>query len=163
MSATSTHANAALIERFYTAFTQLDAETMASCYHPDVRFSDPAFIDLQGQQASDMWRMLCARAADFSLEFKVLDADAQQGSAQWVARYQFSKTGNQVVNRIAAEFRFKDGLIIEHRDRFNLWRWSAQALGIKGLLLGWLPPVQKAISAQAMVGLKQWQAQQGRG
>jgi hypothetical protein len=30
----------------------------------------------------------------------------------------------------------KEGLIIEHRDHFELWRWSRQALGLKGLLLG---------------------------
>ncbi len=154
------HPNAHLIQRFYSAFQQCDSHSMAACYHPQVRFSDPAFQGLQGQAAADMWHMLCARAEDFSLTFEVLQADSQQGRARWVASYRFSQTGRRVVNHIEAEFRFADGLIIEHRDHFNLWRWSAQALGLKGLLLGWLPPVQKAISTKAMAGLAQWQRAQ---
>jgi ketosteroid isomerase-like protein len=63
------HPNAELISRFYQAFQQLDADTMASCYTEDVRFSDPVFTDLRGVDAGDMWRMLCTKAQGFSLSF----------------------------------------------------------------------------------------------
>lgn len=151
------NANAELITRFYQAFARKDAEAMAACYAADVQFSDAVFIGLKGAQASDMWRMLCSRAQDFSLSFSAVEADAQRGSAQWTAQYTFSATGRTVVNQIRAEFVFKDGLIIEHRDHFDLWRWSRQALGLKGVLLGWLPPVQAAIRAQARQGLAAFQ------
>ena len=152
------HPNAELISRFYQAFQQLDAETMAACYAEDVQFSDPAFNDLRGRDAGDMWRMLTARAQNFSLTFDSVQADDEQGSARWVATYLFSKTGNTVVNHIQANFRFVDGKIVEHRDSFDLWRWARQALGTKGLLLGWTPLVQGAIRKQAMAGLHAWQA-----
>ena len=152
------NANAALISRFYQAFARQDAEAMAACYAPNVQFSDAVFIDLKGAEASDMWRMLCSRAADFSLSFSAVEADEQRGTARWTARYTFSATGRTVVNEIRAEFVFKDGLIVEHRDHFDLWRWSRQALGLKGLLLGWLPPVQAAIRRQARHGLDIFQA-----
>ena len=152
------HPNAELIDRFYQAFQQLDAETMAACYAEDVQFSDPAFNDLRGRDAGDMWRMLTARAQNFSLTFDSVQADDEQGSARWVATYLFSKTGNTVVNHIQANFRFVDGKIVEHRDSFDLWRWARQALGTKGLLLGWTPLVQGAIRKQAMAGLRAWQA-----
>ncbi|MDH1732485.1 nuclear transport factor 2 family protein [Pseudomonas chengduensis] len=150
------HANAELIQRFYSAFQRLDAETMAGCYAEDVRFSDPVFVDLQGAEAGDMWRMLCSRAEDFSLTFDSVHADDHAGSARWVASYRFSATGRQVVNHIQARFVFRDGLIVEHRDHFDLWRWARQALGGKGLLLGWAPPVQAAIRRQAARGLAQF-------
>lgn len=152
------HPNAELITRFYQAFQELDAQTMAACYSADVQFSDPVFTDLRGSDAADMWRMLAARAQNFSLTFDGVQADDQQGSARWVATYLFSKTGRTVVNRIQARFRFADGKIVEHRDHFDLWRWSRQALGNKGLLLGWTPLVQGAIRKQAMAGLHAWQA-----
>jgi ketosteroid isomerase-like protein len=152
------NANAALISRFYQAFARQDAEAMAACYAPNVQFSDAVFIDLKGAEASDMWRMLCSRAADFSLSFSDVEADEQRGTARWTAHYTFSATGRTVVNEIRAEFVFKDGLIVEHRDHFDLWRWSRQALGLKGLLLGWLPPVQAAIRRQARQGLASYQA-----
>ncbi|MBV8634864.1 MAG: nuclear transport factor 2 family protein, partial [Burkholderiaceae bacterium] len=81
------HPNAELITKFYTAFQKLDAETMASCYAPDVHFSDPVFTSLHGAEASDMWRMLASRAKDFSLVFDGVEADEQTGKAHWVATY----------------------------------------------------------------------------
>ncbi len=75
------HANAELIRHFYTAFQQLDAESMAACYTEDVHFRDPAFGELHGREAADMWRMLCQRAKDFSLTFDGITADDQRGTA----------------------------------------------------------------------------------
>lgn len=154
------HPNAALIHRFYTAFSKLDAETMAACYADNVVFSDPAFPHLAGKDAGDMWRMLTSRASDFSLVFDGVQADDRQGSAHWVASYTFSQTGNQVVNDISASFEFKDGKIIQHTDRFDLWKWARQALGLKGALLGWTPFVKNAIRQQAAKGLAIYQKKQ---
>ncbi|MEN0105642.1 MAG: nuclear transport factor 2 family protein [Pseudomonas sp.] len=152
------HPNAELITRFYQAFQRQDAEAMAACYADDVRFSDPVFTDLKGTEAGDMWRMLTSRAQNFSLEFSNVQADDRSGSAQWVATYLFSGTGRMVVNRIQASFVFRDGKIVEHHDRFDLWKWSAQALGAKGALLGWTPLVQGAIRKQAAKGLAGFRA-----
>lgn len=151
-------ANHALITRFYQAFQQLDAQAMAACYTDDVLFSDPVFGQLRGQDAVDMWRMLTSRAKDFTLTFDQVQADAQRGSAHWVATYVFSQTGAIVVNDIQARFVFRDGKICEHHDHFDVWRWSRQALGTKGVLLGWTPLVKNAIRAQAEKGLKAFQA-----
>lgn len=151
-------ANSALITRFYEAFAQLDAEAMIACYTDDVLFSDPVFDELRGRQAGDMWRMLTSRAKDFSVVFDQVRADDRSGSAHWVATYLFSQTGNVVINDIQARFVFRDGKICEHHDHFDLWRWSRQALGFKGLLLGWTPLVRNAVRAQALKGLKAFQA-----
>jgi ketosteroid isomerase-like protein len=150
--------NAALISRFYEAFNRLDAEAMAACYAEDVLFSDPVFGELRGRQAGDMWRMLTSRAKEFSIRFDSVRADDHSGRAHWMATYLFSQTGRTVVNDIQARFVFRDGKIAEHHDHFDLWRWSRQALGTKGLLLGWTPFVQQAIRAQAHKGLKAFQA-----
>lgn len=147
-----------LIARFYEAFQRLDAEAMSACYTDDVLFSDPVFGELRGQNATDMWRMLTSRAKDFTLTFDQVQADAQRGSAHWVATYEFGQTGAIVINDIQARFVFRDGKICEHHDHFDLWRWSRQALGAKGLLLGWTPLVKNAIRAQAHKGLKAFQA-----
>ena len=152
------HPNAELIDRFYQAFQKLDAEAMAACYAEQVQFSDPAFRDLRGRDAGDMWRMLTTRAKDFSLVFDQVRSDDTGGSAHWVATYLFSATGNTVVNDIQARFVFRDGKICEHHDHFDLWRWARQALGAKGLLLGWTPLVKNAVRAQANKGLKVFQS-----
>lgn len=148
--------NAALIERFYRAFANRDAAGMAACYHADARFSDPAFPNLSGADIGAMWAMLCARAQEFSLEFSGVHADGDRGRAHWEPRYRFARTGRMVHNIIDAEFRFQDGLIIEHRDRFSFWRWARQALGPAGLVLGWTPFLRGKVQAEAAKGLAMW-------
>ncbi len=147
-------AHTALIDRFYCSFQKLDHTGMIPCYHPDVSFSDPVFTSLQGWKAGAMWRMLCDRAQDFSLRYDGVEANDQSGRAHWVATYTFGATGNKVVNDIQARFTFKDGLIISHTDRFDLYKWTRMALGAKGTLLGWLPPIKNAVRKQAAGGLK---------
>ncbi len=125
-----------LIETFYTGLSELDADKMASCYHEDIVFEDPGFGKLKGDRAKGMWRMLCKNARDFRVEFSQVEANDQKGSAHWEAWYTFSKTGRPVHNIIDAQFEFKNGKIIKHTDYFNLHKWSSQAMGWKGKLLG---------------------------
>jgi ketosteroid isomerase-like protein len=152
------HPNAQLLERLYTSFHNRDAETMVASYHPDAVFSDPVFTELRGKQVGAMWRMLATRAKDLKIEFRDIHADDETGRAHWEAYYTFSETGRRVHNVVDATFRFQGGKIVRHDDRFDLWRWSAMALGLKGRLLGWLPPVQNAIRAKAARGLDQFSA-----
>lgn len=127
-----------LVETFYLAFKNLDAETMVSCYHDDIIFNDPAFGTLKGEQAKNMWRMLCEsqKGKNFRVDSSNIICNNNRGSAHWEAYYNFSKTGRKVHNIIEAEFEFKDGKIINHIDRFDLHKWAKQAMGFKGLLLG---------------------------
>jgi uncharacterized protein YndB with AHSA1/START domain/ketosteroid isomerase-like protein len=141
--------NRELIERLYGAMDRGDGEAMAACYRPDARFHDPAFGELTGEQAGDMWRMLTSRATDLEVDLREHDADEATGRAHWVARYTFTATGRPVVNDIQARFRFRDGRIAEHLDRFSFWRWSRQALGPAGLLLGWTPLLRAATRRRA--------------
>lgn len=141
-----------LIHTFYTAFQSRNHVAMIACYHPDVHFSDPVFTGLHGLQANAMWHMLCERGQDLQISFDGIQADGQSGRADWQATYTFS-TGRPVHNIIQAAFHFQDGLIIRHHDRFDLWRWTRQALGPAGLLLGWTPMVQKRVRETAVASL----------
>jgi len=127
-----------LLETFYSAFKNQDAESMVACYHDDIVFEDPAFGILKGERAKNMWRMLIAsqKGKEFKVDYSDIQSGVDMGSAKWEAHYDFSKTGRPVHNKITANFEFKDGKIIKHTDDFNLHKWSKQALGIKGLLLG---------------------------
>lgn len=141
--------NEKIIENFYTAFQKLDAEAMIACYHPDVHFSDPVFPNLPALEAGAMWKMLCSQAKNFELTFADIQADEQTGKAHWEAFYDFSATGRRVHNIINAAFEFQDGKIIKHTDTFDFWKWSSQALGPVGLLLGWTPMLRRKVQKQA--------------
>ena len=143
------------ITKFYNAFANGNAKEMCECYHPNVKFRDPAFGLLNGKEVCQMWEMLIKRSkGSLKIEFSEVEANEYMGSARWIASYRFSKTNRKVVNTIAAKFHFQDGLIIKHTDDFDIWKWSKQALGIKGLLLGWTGYMQKKIQEQARKSLK---------
>lgn len=153
--------NQQIIEEFYAGFASHHAETMTSCYHPDIVFNDPAFGTLHGKDAVDMWHMLMEKSkGNIEIEFSDVKANEVSGSARWVATYVFSKTNRKVTNHIHATFEFKDGLIIRHTDHFDLWKWSAQALGFSGLLLGWSGFMQQKIRKQALQSLRHYQSKQ---
>lgn len=145
-------------ERFYSAFAKRDGDTMAACYAPTCEFSDPVFVGLLDDEVRDMWRMLTERAQDFSLEYKILNADEQTACVLWVARYRVSTTGNQVINHVNTLMKFEKGLIKRQKDTFDLYKWASQALGLLGKLLGWSSMVQNGIRESAREGLSQWRA-----
>jgi len=130
------HPNEELIERFYSAFARRDGATMAACYAPTARFTDPVFTDLEGNEPGAMWEMLTGRAKDLEVQLSEKQATDGRGSAHWLADYTFS-TGRRVHNDVHAEFRFEHGLIVSHEDTFSFYAWARQALGPAGLALGW--------------------------
>lgn len=149
--------NEKLIRNFYEAFARRDADAMVSNYHDEIEFSDPAFGALKGEDAKNMWRMLIERGkGNLKIDFANVRADGEKGSADWTADYLFSKTGRQVHNEVRAEFEFKDGKIFRHRDDFDFWNWSKQALGIIGSLLGWSSFMQNKIRQTARESLDEF-------
>lgn len=154
-----TMTNTQLIENFYQSFSKAHAEGMIQCYHTNIQFQDPAFDILHGDEARNMWRMLIASSkGNIKITFSDVQANETTGSAKWVAEYIFSQTGRKVINRISATFRFQDGKIIQHTDVFDMWKWSRQALGWKGLLLGWTGFMKKQIQARTRGLLRKFSA-----
>ena len=150
------HPHAELIQKFYSAFAERDHAAMIECYHDDIVFSDPVFPELKGKSAGAMWAMLCIQAISLKIESSGIDADDQSGKAHWDAWYPFSATKRDVLNKIDASFEFKDGKIIKHTDYFDFWRWSRQALGLPGYLLGWSGFLQNTVRKQAGGNLKKF-------
>ena len=149
--------NAQIIERFYSAFQKLDYATMQSCYSDDIIFNDPAFGILEGPEAKAMWEMLCKNAKNFALSFSNIQLlDEEYATCDWVANYVFSKTGRKVTNKIKAHIRLQDGMIIEHTDQFDIWKWSRQALGLPGILLGWSGYMKNKIRHNARKSLEKF-------
>jgi ketosteroid isomerase-like protein len=147
-----------VISRLYEAFAVRDHVGMARCYTPDAQFSDPVFTDLRGTQVAAMWRMLCQRATDLRITYSGVSADGNSGSAHWEAWYTYSATGRPVHNVIEAAFTFRDGRIATHRDHFDLYRWTRQALGTTGVLLGWTPFLRSAVRRKAALALVRFSA-----
>jgi ketosteroid isomerase-like protein len=158
-----------LIKEFYTCFQQRNWKGMVDCYGEDIIFYDPVFENLEGCEVHAMWEMLLSRAKDLTLDFGDIsieesagDGTDKYGGCRWVATYTFTATGRKVVNRVKARFAFSEGKIVEHQDEFNLWKWSGQALGWTGFLLGGTSLMQNKIRRNARKSLDKFMEAQGR-
>lgn len=152
------------IENLYGAFARLDADGMDACYAQDAQFDDEVF-SLRGKlEVMGMWRMLCegvqAKGRDvWKLEVSQVAAEGATGQAHWDAYYRFSATGRMVHNSINARFEFDDaGRIRRHKDSFDFWNWSRQALGAPGVLLGWSPFLRNKVRGTANANLQRFLA-----
>ena len=161
------HPNQATLEKLYSAFALLDADTMATCYAADAAFDDEAFSLRGREQVVGMWRMLCettkAKApGDWKVIYSGVEANDKTGKAHWEADYRFSATNRLVHNSIDGVFEFNDqGLITRHHDSFNFWSWARQALGAPGLLLGWTPFLRQKVRTTAAANLQKFMASRG--
>ncbi len=150
--------NKELIQKFYTAFSDGDSDSMIACYHEDVVFEDPAFGELNGDKAKSMWKMLVGRRkeSETTISFNVLN----DHHAEWVAQYKYGPNKRPVTNKISSKFEFQDAKIIHHTDYFSLWKWTRQALGTSGFLLGWSTFMRKKIQATTNKLLAKYMMQQ---
>ncbi len=142
--------NYILIESFYTAFADADGEGMIKCYDSNALFNDPVFGTLRGDAIFTMWRMLIKRSnGNIDIKFGEITTDGDEASVDWVASYPYGPKARRVINFVHAEFVIRDGKIIEHRDDFDLWQWSRQALGFTGTILGWSGFIKNKIRQNA--------------
>lgn len=145
--------NEQLITSFYQAFQKKDYKTMQDCYANNALFNDEVFVNLDANQVRSMWEMLITRGRDLTLEFSNVGATENEGHAEWIATYTFSATGKKVINKVKANFVFEKGKIVKHTDQFSFYKWASQALGISGILLGWMPFLKNKVRTQAMKNL----------
>ena len=149
-----------ILNSFYKAFAQGNTEQMLSHYHPEATFKDPAFGELSEEEVKAMWTMLMERAkGNLKIEHEILEANETSGKVLWQAKYVYGKNKRPVHNKIKANIQIKDGLIIRHVDEFNLWKWSKQALGMSGLLLGWSSFLKNKIQSGAKISLAKFMNQ----
>ena len=145
--------NQQLITNFYSSFQNKDYKGMQECYADNATFSDEVFVNLNASQVKAMWEMLCVKGKDLRLDFKNVQTNGALGSVEWIAYYTFSGSGRKVVNNVKASFVFENGKIIKHTDVFQFYKWSRQALGITGALLGWTDFFKEKVRLGAMKNL----------
>lgn len=105
--------------------------------------------------------MLLTGSKDLTLDFKDVHETGDTVTCTWNAYYTFSRTGRKVHNIISTSMKFRDGKIIDQTDRFDIWRWSRQALGFSGWLLGWTPVIANKVQGTARRGLDKFMLSKG--
>ncbi len=135
-----------IITEFYNNFSEGNAQGMTQYYHKDIVFNDPIFGTLKKERAFKMWEMLLSKKSEHTtISFDNIIEKEGFITVNWTATYLFGPQQRKVVNNVLATFRFQENKIIEHSDSFDLWKWTRQALGTSGYLMGWSSFMQKKI------------------
>ncbi|AXT51904.1 nuclear transport factor 2 family protein [Aquimarina sp. BL5] len=145
-----------LVNTFYTALSDHDAEKMVSLYHDEIVFKDPIFGELKGQTAKKMWYWLLENGPDMRIKYSNVKGNDSTGSAYWEARYTFGLEKKPVINKVKANFEFENGKIIKHTDDFSLHRWAAQSMGWKGKIMGGTIYFKKKLQFKSRTMLKNY-------
>ena len=146
-----------ILNDFYNAFGEGNKERMLRHYHPDATFQDPAFGKLKGKEVLAMWSMLIEKSkGELEIAHRIIESDQSSGKVIWEAKYNYGKSRRKVHNIITADITLQDDKIIKHVDEFNLWKWSGQALGLPGKLLGWSSYLQNKIQRGAKKSLAEY-------
>ena len=133
---------------------------MVACYAPDAHVLRSGVPASRRRGRRPRCGGCSARAARISRvvasDIEADDADRPRALGRDV--HVFGDRAPRREPRSTRRSRFATAGSSRHVDRFDLWRWLRQALGRKGALLGWLPPVQRAVRAQAAKALADWRA-----
>ncbi|KAG8936469.1 hypothetical protein FRC02_001887 [Tulasnella sp. 418] len=130
-----------VVQKYLTAYTQLDYATMESLTTDNFVFEDPAFPHLEGEHARGMFKMFIQGAPKTGAKFTVVEVNSSEDdpshkvTAKYDASYNFE--GRPVVNHMSSVFLVNnDGKIEKQVDTFDFSAWASQALGIIGMLFG---------------------------
>jgi hypothetical protein len=152
--------NLGTIQRFYTAFQQLDAAGMNSCYAADIMYSDPVYGLLRGEEVHALWEMTCRDVKDFSLRFSNITSDDDEYyTCDWQMTYLYPPTGRRVVSNGKAYMQLNNGVIAGHSDGYKYYRWCRQAYGLTGLVFGWSGFMHKRVRRAAIRRLNRFMEQ----
>lgn len=130
--------NKEIVERFYSAFSELDFPTLSSCLSENIIYHDPIFGLLEGEPVFYLWQMKCERLREFSFTFSnIEELDAEYTTCNWQISFFHRPTGDVVTMPGKAYMRIADGKIIEHSDGYKISEWLTVTQGWKGKLFGW--------------------------
>lgn len=142
-----------LLARFFGALAARDAARLAGCYHPLATYSSPLFPDLRGALPALMWRLALDRAPDLRIDWDVAFADPRKAQVKWTARWRQGTTERRLA--VASTLSIWDGRIVRHVDEFRFPSFAAQALGVRGRLLGWNAAWRRRLQRRVRAGLEQ--------
>jgi ketosteroid isomerase-like protein len=140
-----------LVTQFFEALSKLDSKKAASCYAENIELHDPIFGVLKGERAAARWHMLCEKAPDLKIDYRIVQLDDVESTAwvHWDAHYTNLLSNKPISNKIDTHFTIKDGKFIVQEDDFQFKNWIEQSFGTKGKLIGGVKVYQKKLSQKA--------------
>lgn len=130
-------------EHFFGALQRHDVDALVRFYAHEAEFFHPLLGRLTQLQVSAAWRRFVQLTPDLSVRFRIEQVGPGAAEASWTQSYLFHLTGRRVSVSGTSQFLLgRQGgrlQIIKQIDQCDRRQWSRQALGMKGLLLSFVP------------------------
>jgi ketosteroid isomerase-like protein len=126
-------------DRFFRAIQARAADEVAKAYTPDALFDAPIIGHVEGREIGELWRAFFWHTQAFTLDFTITGAEGNKAFVEWSTEHRFCEKGRHVQLQGASALTLQSGRIRFHHTMFDRHRWSAQALGLSGYVLSYLP------------------------
>ncbi len=138
-----------IVNTFYEALNKGDIKTIRQLYHPEAVYKSEMFT-LKGQEVFALWYTASQPEMNLKVECTSLKEVNNEVHTTWNISYQLSVVNRTVKLSEIGLFRFKDGKIIFHQDKYSFYSWCKQTFGPIGWLFGWTTWLKKRVSKQAL-------------
>jgi len=97
-------------------------------YHPNMRFQDCIQVIEGKEKFMEMCDRLARRCSELYMDVHDIAQNGNVIFLQWTMTLRFMKTPRTPLNGVTKLTLDEDGLILEHRDHFDLWGDSFDAI-----------------------------------
>ncbi len=126
-------------EQFFRAISDRAITTVIEAYQPEAVLQSPVIGDLAGREIHQLWTTFLRRTKAPKLDFTIARVQGQTAFVEWSAEHEFFDTGRPVSLSGSTVLTFQHGRIRHQQDQFDHRLWAAQAMGLSGLILSYLP------------------------
>jgi SnoaL-like domain len=126
-------------DQLFTAIACQDAAAIQNAYADNAELRHAIVGSLSGPDIKTAWRRFLARTPDLTLSFQICHAGVATAEIVWTLQHRFFENNRPIVIDGTTLLRFSEGRIAFQRDSFSRRDWFRQALGLKGLILSFIP------------------------
>ncbi|MBO6794497.1 MAG: nuclear transport factor 2 family protein [Balneolaceae bacterium] len=138
-----------IVKTFYEALNNGDIKTVRQLYHPDAVYKSEMF-SLKGPEVFALWYTATQPEMNLTAECSSINKVNNEVHTTWNISYELSVVNRTIKLSEKGLFKFKDGKIIFHQDKYSFYSWCKQTLGPIGWLFGWTAWLKKRVSKQAL-------------
>ena len=119
-------------ESYFKSFAAHDSTAMNLLYEDATEgvFQDPVFGALRTNETRAMWEMLLQSPKNFSVKYGIQSVVGNVVTVRWIARYDYSQTGQRVKNVATTALKIENGKIVRQVDSFDICRWFSMAMPV---------------------------------
>lgn len=140
-------------DQLFRAIRFRDVTRAVAAYASEAQIMHPIVGKLTKDQLSGALTVFINRTKTYELHHEIRLAGPASAHVAWSIDHVLFVTGRRVRISGVSELVFEGDRIVLHRDYLSVRDWSRQALGLKGLVLSWIPSWSRFVAREMRCSL----------